>query len=95
MLHLNVHLTVKDEADIPQIKTWLFEQGRLSRQEPGCVRFEVYQSEVDPKVFFLNEYWTTAEALEAHRKAHAYLTIYQPNVIPRVERAGHKCTLLR
>ncbi|MBS0209944.1 MAG: antibiotic biosynthesis monooxygenase [Planctomycetes bacterium] len=95
MIHLVVHLTVKAEADIPKVKELLMEQGRLSRQEPGCVRFECYHSEVDAKVFFLCEYWDSQESLDAHRKAHAYLTIYAPQVLPLVDRTGHKSVLLR
>jgi quinol monooxygenase YgiN len=95
MLRLNVHLTVKSEADVAKVRELLTLQGLLSRQEPGCLRFEAYQSEIDPKVFFLNEHWASAEALDAHRKAHAYTTIYHPQVLPLVDRTGHPSTLLQ
>lgn len=36
MIYVNVVLTVKEAADIPQIRTLLAEQCRLSRLEPGC-----------------------------------------------------------
>jgi quinol monooxygenase YgiN len=94
MIYLNVILTAKNEADIPKVRELLMTQCRLSRQEPGCVRFEVYQSEVDSKVFILNEHWTTQEAVDLHRKAHAYTTVYQPQVLPLVERTPHKSVLL-
>jgi quinol monooxygenase YgiN len=44
MIYLNVVLTVKDTADVPEIQSLLTEQCRLSRAEPGCMRFEVYHS---------------------------------------------------
>jgi quinol monooxygenase YgiN len=45
---------------------------RRSLGEPGCVRFEVYQSQLDPRVFILNEHWESQQALDAHRQAKAY-----------------------
>ena len=94
MLYLNVILTVKDANDVPEIQSLLSEQGRLSRAEPGCLRFEVYHSNNDPKVFILNEHWADQAAVEAHRKAMAYTTIYQPKVLPRVERVPHPAELV-
>lgn len=94
MLYLNVILTVKDARDVPEIQSLLSEQGRLSRVEPGCLRFEVYHSTNDPKVFILNEHWADQAAVDAHRKATAYTTIYQPKVLPRVERVPHPAELV-
>jgi quinol monooxygenase YgiN len=90
MIYLMIHLTVKNEADVATVRGLLVEAGRLSRAEPGCERFEVYHSEVEPRVFFLCEHWASQEAIDAHRKAQAYTTIYQPQVLPLVERVGHK-----
>lgn len=89
MIYVNVVLTVKDAADIPHIRSLLAEQCRLSRQEPGCARFEVYHSASDPRVFILNEHWESQGALDVHRTATAYTTIYQPQVLPRVDRVPH------
>ena len=94
MICLNVILTVKDEADVPQIRELLAEQGRLSRAEPGCLRFEVGHSLNDPKVFLLNERWESQEALDVHRQAEAYTRIYQPQVLPKVDRVPHPAELV-
>jgi quinol monooxygenase YgiN len=94
MIYLNVILTVKDASDVPEIQSLLSEQGRLSRAEPGCLRFEVYHSQNDPKVFILNEHWADQTAVDAHRKAIAYTTIYQPKVLPRVDRTPHPSELV-
>ncbi len=61
MIYANIVLTANDEKDVPQLREWLKEQGRLSRMEPGCLRFEVYHSTTDPKVFLLVERWESAE----------------------------------
>lgn len=94
MIYINVVLTVKDANDIAEIQSLLSEQGRLSRQEPGCLRFEVYHSQTDPRVFLLNEHWADQAAIDLHRKATAYTTIYQPKVLPKVDRVPHPSNLV-
>lgn len=94
MIYLNVLLKVKDLANCDRIRELLIEQGRLSRLEPGCLRFEVYQSNTDPARFVLNERWESQAALDVHRTAQAYTQIYQPLVLPWVDREGHPSTLL-
>ena len=94
MLYLNIWLTVKDPADVEKVRDLLAEQGRLSRQEPGCIRFEVYQSSNDPTRFLLTERWESQAALDVHRTAQAYTTVYQPQVLPLVNREPHPSTLV-
>jgi quinol monooxygenase YgiN len=94
MICVNILLTVKDPADVDKVKGLLAEQGRLSRAEPGCLRFEVYQSNNDPAFFILVERWDTQAALDVHRTAKAYTTIYQPQVLPLVTRVPHPGTLV-
>jgi quinol monooxygenase YgiN len=94
MIYANVLLTVNDEQDVPAIRDHLREQGRLSRMEPGCLRFEVYHSQSDPKVFLLIERWESTAALDVHRTAKAYTQIYQPHVLPRVSRSPHPSHLV-
>ena len=94
MLYLNIWLTVKDPADVEKVRNLLAAQGRLSRQEPGCIRFEVYQSSNDPTRFLLTERWESQAALDVHRTAQAYTTVYQPKVLPLVNREPHPSTLV-
>ena len=47
MIYLNVILSVRDENDVDEIRNLLAEQRRLSLQEPGCARFELYHSQSD------------------------------------------------
>lgn len=92
MICLNILLTVKDAADVEKVRKLLAEQARLSRQEPGCLRFEAYQSQNEPTFFILNEQWESQSALDAHRKAAAYTTVYAPQVLPLVNRTPHPST---
>ena len=94
MITMNILLTVKVEADVQRVRTLLTEAMRKSRQEPGCERFDVYHSQADPCRFTLVEHWASQEALDAHRQAEAYTTIYKPRVMPLVDREGHPVTLL-
>ncbi|MBW3540663.1 MAG: antibiotic biosynthesis monooxygenase [Planctomycetes bacterium] len=94
MVYINVVLTVKDEADVEAVRDLLTEHGRLSRAEPGCVRFEVYHSQADRRVFVLNEHWESQAALDAHRQAKAIQTIYVPQVLPKAERVAHPSDLV-
>lgn len=94
MIYNNVLLTVKNEADVPRVRELLHEQCRLSREEPGCARFDVFHSQVDRKFFMLVEAWDSPAALDAHRLAKAYLEIYKPQVLPLVDRTPHGCDLV-
>ncbi len=94
MLYLNVWLSVNDAAQITTVRGLLAEAAKLSRTEPGCIRFEVYHSQVDEKRFLLSERWESPEALNVHRTGTAYTSIYQPKVLPLVTREGHPCSLV-
>jgi len=94
MFCVNVLLQVKNPADVDEVARLLTEAGRLSRQEPGCLRFEVYHSQSDPNVFLLCERWESEAAWQAHREEKAFREIYQPLVLPKVERTPHISTLV-
>lgn len=94
MIYLNVHLTVKDPANIETVRSCLVELTHLSRAEPGCERYEAYQSQSEPARFEIVERWADQAALDAHRKAKGYTEIYAPRVIPVVDRAPQFNSLL-
>lgn len=94
MVSIHVSLTVGTQSDIETAKGLLAEHARLSRQEPGCLRFEVYQSNLDAHAFFILEAWESQAALDVHREATAFQTIYAPQVLPLVERAAHPVTVV-
>lgn len=94
MYCLNVWLTVKDPANIETVRQLLAEQGKLSRAEPGCLRFEAYHSEADARRFLLVERWGQKSDWETHRTAKAVTEIYIPKVLPLVDREPHVSTLV-
>lgn len=93
MIYVNVVLTVKEAADIPQIRTLLAEQCRLSRLEPGCtVRgLSLHKRSAG---FHSERALGIAGMLDIHRTATAYTTIYQPQVLPKVDRVPHPSELV-
>jgi quinol monooxygenase YgiN len=94
MLCLNIFLTAQDAADVDTIRSLLQQAMQLSREEPGCLRFDAYHSTADVRRFTLVEHWESQEALDAHRLGKAYTEIYKPQVMPLVEREGHPSELL-
>jgi len=94
MVYLNVVLTVKNEADVPFVRETMTQLGGLARQDAGCVRFEVYHSQADKRVFFLSEIWEDQASLDAHRNTPAFVETYMKSVVPKLDRAPHPCDLL-
>lgn len=94
MFAINVVLTVRDIAHVAEVKQLLSDAGRLSRQEPGCLSFEVCHADNEEQVFILIERWESKEAWEVHKTAQAFTEIYQPKVLPLVDRVPYFCTVL-
>lgn len=94
MIYNNVILTVTQASDVDLVKTLLSEQARLSAEEPGCVRFEVYHSQTDRQQFLLVEQWQSQQDLDQHKQAKAFTELYIPKVIPLVTRVPHPADLV-
>lgn len=94
MFHINVWLTVKDAANSADVRDLLAEACRLSRSEPGCLRFEVFHSHADPQKFLLCERWQSEQAWQDHRQEKAFTEIYEPQVLPLVDREPHISDLI-
>ena len=91
MVFNNVLLRAKDPQRITEIAELLRQQASLSSVEPGCERFDVFQSEAEPELFLLIEVWASEGHLAQHRKAEAFTQLYQPKVLPLVHREPHLC----
>lgn len=94
MIDVTVVLTARDLSSVPELRELLRTQRDLSLAEPGCVRFEAYESESIPGTFILIERWRSQESLDVHRTAHAFMTVYAPKVLPLVDRVPHVCKSL-
>ncbi len=91
MVYLNLWITVNRPDDVQLIADLFARCMTLSRQEPGCVRYEVYHSQRDRQQFLIVEHWASQAEWDAHRTGRAFLEIYQPEIIPRVTRTPHIC----
>jgi quinol monooxygenase YgiN len=60
----------------------VLELARASREEDGCIRYDVLQNAAEPHVFLLVEEWTSNAHLDAH------------NLTPHVHEAVMKATPL-
>ena len=86
MIRLHVTLNVLDPANIETVAGLIKQHAALSRAEPGCARFDLYQSKDNPANVYIVEDWESPEAIDAHREAEGFTTIYQPKVVPLVDR---------
>jgi len=66
MVYVNVVLTVREEADIPLVIRLLADQGRLSRQEPGCISHGFAEDVMAPGTFVFVERWRDMAAVQEH-----------------------------
>ncbi len=94
MIYLNVMLRVKLASDVERVRTVLEQLTVAARAEPGCVRFEIYQSLNDPCHFTLVERWESQQHLDQHRVAPAFAELYAPIVLPLVDRRPHPGELI-
>ena len=51
---------------VASVKALLLTLVEQTRQEPGCIRYELWQNENDPTNFNWVEEWESREALESH-----------------------------
>ena len=94
MIDITVVLTAKSREHVPTLRELLAKHAGLSLQEPGCLRFEAYESQTAANTFVLLERWASQAELDVHRTAEGFTTIYAPKVLPLVDRVAHVCQML-
>jgi quinol monooxygenase YgiN len=81
MLADNVKVVVKVTArsdTIEKIRAIVLELAMQSREEQGCLSYEVIQNLAEPEVFVLYEEWASAGHLDAHNKTpHFHAAVSQ------------------
>ncbi|HRA86666.1 MAG TPA: putative quinol monooxygenase [Planctomycetaceae bacterium] len=94
MIDITVILSANDIAHVSKLGELLAAHVKLSRAEPGCVRFEAFESQTVPGTFILIERWESQATLNTHRTALGFTTIYAPQVLPLVDRVAHVCNVM-
>jgi quinol monooxygenase YgiN len=67
MLYVTATITIKPGTE-DQLVAALTHVAKLTRQEEGCVEYNLHKSADDPHRFIMIETWKSPEALEAHLK---------------------------
>jgi quinol monooxygenase YgiN len=68
----------------------------LTRAEPGCLGYDLYQSLDDPALMFLYENWTDQAALDAHMNTSHFYRIVRGKIDPRLNApwTAHTMTMI-
>lgn len=67
-VYLTVHIVAREE-DIDFVRSVLVEMVEPTRQEPGCLFYELTQSEENSCEFMFIEKWESQDALNEHQKS--------------------------
>jgi quinol monooxygenase YgiN len=82
-----------DRAD--EAETLLRELRDRSREEAGCIAYDVGRGVDDPAVFVLHEVWKDQAALEAHYLEPHFVQLGLNGIRPlATERIGHRARLI-
>lgn len=63
---------VAKEDSINELKALLEMMVQPSKKEPGCLLYNIYQVDEDPKTFVVVETWESDEALKGHQNTAHY-----------------------
>ena len=90
-LWISAGIELVEGRDLAETRDALRELVSLTRQEPGCLAFDILEDNEKPGRFTLWEHWTEADALSAHFETphtRAYLArdLTRVNYIERLSR---------
>ncbi len=71
MIVVEGRLICASAAQAARVAAHLPEHARLSRAEPGCLRFDIAPDPADPLIWTLDEAFVDAAAFAAHRARSA------------------------
>jgi len=72
---------VAHEDKIEELKALLEAMVEASRAEEGCLLYNIYQTDNDPKTFVVIETWESNAALDGHKNS-AHYKHYKANFEP-------------
>jgi quinol monooxygenase YgiN len=65
-VRLIIQFTAENKEAADKAIEAAIERCKKSQQEPGCLQFEVFRSELRPEHYVLLEHWESKEALDVH-----------------------------
>jgi quinol monooxygenase YgiN len=73
---LRIVARVVAQADkVAEVHSCLIDLIEPTRQEPGCISYELLQNNSDPSDFTFVEEWASEDAVAAHFKADHFLSV--------------------
>ncbi|WHY73551.1 putative quinol monooxygenase [Fictibacillus enclensis] len=73
-----------------QTQDVLLEVMKYSRNEEGCLHYNLHQAQADPQTFMLYELWSDQESIDRHMDT-AHYKAYRTNIEPLIhDRQVHK-----
>ena len=69
MIRLNAFFTLKEGASTEDVLAITNELVAKSRQDEGCLGYDLFQSTTNPQIFMFCESWENADVLDKHSKA--------------------------
>lgn len=82
---------------LPDLKNGLARMAIMSREEHGCVRYEVYQATVNNQpgtLFCIISQWRRTDDYEAHRAGINYKEIFEKKVLPLAKVFEHQAVVV-
>lgn len=73
------------ETEITRILSLLKELVEKTRNEPGNISYNIYQSAEDASEIFLHERYMDGDAIAAHKDSEHYQKIVLTQIIPHLE----------
>lgn len=68
--HLSVVAEIEAKPECAdRVREELLKMVAATRQEEGCVQYDLHESDTQPGQFWFYENWTSAEALAAHSRS--------------------------
>ena len=81
MIRLNAIFELKDDVSVDQLTAITNELVEKSRQDEGCLGYDLFQSTTKPQVFMFCESWENDACLEKHSNA-PHFTSAVPQIGP-------------
>ena len=74
MVNVLAHFRLKEDS-LPQVKALAEELVTATRQEAGCIRYELLQEEGNALHLVMQETWTSQTALDSHSSSEHFTRI--------------------
>ena len=85
---------IAKEDKVAKLKALLRTMIDASRNETGCLLYNIYQREDDPKVFVVVETWANEEALDGYKRSAHYLHYKANYEVLTADKYSHNLLIL-